>query len=180
MDEFMDGLGRIVRQAVESNLDDPPAAGATAFKKAKRLPGFAEHVEALARREIQDMVYAERHRRKCDAKRRLGTAAPGPRVVVGSSAVVGKVYEETSRRIYDETLAGRRLGNILGGEYMAIAETESGLEDGHRFNKEWALLLSRIVPADATTESVPEKKILDAKLRAYRSVYGDYPEAEAA
>jgi hypothetical protein len=129
-------LGECIDAAIESCGGDLP----TAIEKAEEsLRGLGDDSvdEILWCRGVAEFIYDARHHANTSI-RSSGSRPADPKVIAGASSTVSEVGRE-----YLYAIAGRYLGDLLGEELGAIADSEDAVAEGHRFNSR---LLRKLMP----------------------------------
>lgn len=148
----------IAKKAASRHASNIEAAINDAERKIRALPEFDELATVLVRNCIQELIYDARHWDTNRIKKQAGVYGADAKVLVGQSGAIQDVY----RSVYECSIAGTVLGKIRGADLPALIENESGLMDGHRFNRDVLLYLQNVIklPADKTVEEVvPETKL---------------------
>jgi hypothetical protein len=146
----------ITQKAAEKYPRDIDKASENAEKRIRKLPNFGELAADLVRSAIRDLVYDARHNGNTAMKKADGQYG-GPGKVTAASS---KSVNEAARSVYLYFIAGRTLGDLMGEELLAVAESEQAHADGHKFNARLCRTLAPMVPKKKRVQdAIKERKL---------------------
>ena len=174
--EMPESVIKIANEMAERYNTDIAKAVAKAKYAIKQLDDYDDLVNDLVHNAIQNLIYDARHRSNVQLKNNLGKYGQPPIQVSVDSNSVKQVY----RSMYEYNIGKSTLGKLYGKELASLAETESQLSDGHRFNSALLAWLAGIVPDEKRVEeAVPISKLEYNAKRIYREVHGKEVLSEA-
>lgn len=136
---------------------DVNAATDAALAVIQALPEFGQLVGLLVREAVQGEIYAARHRTNVQIKREQGLYGQPPKVVVGRSADIDRIYES----VYNVRIGGTVLGELTGDAIPALRAGELASAAGHQYNAALlAWLESQGVRGDKRVRDVVSEKRL--------------------
>lgn len=153
--DFPEAVLNVVRESEAKHPDDIDRAVKLASQRIRKLPEFAEVVDAFVDRAIRELIHDARHNETCRIRKDAGVYSATPKVNAASQAA-----NRVALSVYLYRIAGRTLGDLLGSELDAIAENEAQIAEGHLFNSRLAVRLKRVVPADKRVrDAVKENRL---------------------
>lgn len=121
---------KAAQAAADANPTDVNAATDAALAAIQSLPEFADLAGLLVREAVQGEVYAARHRTNVQIKREQGLYGQPPKVVVGRSADIDRIYES----VYNIRIGGTVLGELTGDAIPRLRAGELASAAGHQLN----------------------------------------------
>ncbi len=157
IEEFEQGIGPIIAEAVKSHRDDIDRALDLAERKLSKLPGWDEYQRSFARIAIRSMINHRRHCENVQQRKDAGEYGPAAKVTRG------KASSDIARQktMYDYFIGGKTIGATTGEELRVLADSESKKAEGYMFNSRLCEALARVVPKMKTVqETITEKKLM--------------------
>ncbi len=154
--EFPEEVYDTVKEAVEANHLDLPAALAQAEEAIRNLDCYGELIDTLVHNAIQDLVYRERHVHNVRVKTAAKAYGTEAKVKTAASATVQRVHDS----LFSYYIAGKTLGQLRGEELDTVAASEEARGNGHHFNARVCRRLRGMVRDEQSVkEAVSEKRL---------------------
>lgn len=145
----------LIKACAEDNLSSCESAATQAVKKIKKMAAYKQLMEHMFYQAVLEMVYDCRHHMNSQLKKQRGDYAKAEKVSSVSSKVANRVAE---RSIFTFLIAGRPVGEILGGELIGIADAEEARGNGCLFNARLCRVLKPLVPDNKKVKEVVSEK----------------------
>lgn len=169
---FRKSLLEIAKRVMAQYPDDVPKGSEVALEQARKLPDFEHYVTTLLLNVMQDLLYDARS--ESNRAKRKTLSRPKPKVVSGAS----KSVQEAAEFGYLYFIGGLTLGNVMGEQFMVIAESEERIGYSHLFNSRLCKRLAALVPKGKRLHEVLSESRLQAIARdVHDSMYRDGTEA---
>lgn len=153
--DFPSNVIQICRECAARHTEPPEAIDA-AERRIRKLPEFDSLVATLVRSAIADLIYDARHDANRKLKNASGDYGGAAKVVTGCCSATQRIAQS----VFEYRIAGTALGLVLGKDLRTIAESESNIAEGHKFNAALCRTLARMVaPEKRVNEAVSEKKL---------------------
>lgn len=159
MADYPESLGKIIKEAAALHCpDDYDKATEWAWRQWSKQPESAEWMQSLAKDAIRGKIADAHHLTMVSMRKAAGEYDARPKVSAISHATA-----KVERQLWLDTysIAGNRLGDILGAELPALAKAEQAKADGSAFNAKLCLRLSEVVENEKTVrDCVSESRII--------------------
>ena len=167
-----------VDAAIAAHAGGVAEAVEAAVAAVRALPDYRSFVNGLVHNAVMSLVHDRRHQANTKIKREMGFYGGPPKVETATSAGVAAAAES----VYQYRVAGRVLGDLLGGELAPLADAEEGRGRGCLVNAavlRWCAA-QRVPEGEAVRDHVSERRLAAAFRRLLRAGQGDAPGARAA
>lgn len=137
-----------------SDIEAAVAAAMCAIRRASE-DAYGALVAQLMEQAVREAVYDARHAANVRMKRDAGYYVNSAKAPPQGSKGVADAY----RSVYSYHIAGTVLGELLGKDLPAVAQSEMAKADGHRFNSRLAAWLQgHVKPEQKVREAFPDRR----------------------
>lgn len=150
-----EGVQALIKKCAEDNLSSCETAATQAVKKIKKMTAYEQLIDHMFYQAVLEMVYDFRHQMNSQLKKQRNGYVNTEKVSSASSKIANKAVE---RSIFTFLIAGKPLGEILGGELLGIADAEEARGRGCFFNAKLCRMLGPLVPDNKKVKDVVSEK----------------------